>query len=83
MEPSAARWLRQGPAPLSVPASSCYEPRRSRRAVEADLGMTAPARHHLAEAFEINPYLTVRDRPAALALAGRLHLPAPGRTSGR
>jgi tetratricopeptide (TPR) repeat protein len=51
-------------------------------AVEADLGRTAAARRHLAEAFEINPYLTVRDRPAALALAGRLHLPAP-RTSGR
>jgi len=52
-------------------------------AVEADLGMTAPARRHLAEAFEINPDLTVRDRPAALALAGRLGLPAPSRTSGR
>jgi tetratricopeptide (TPR) repeat protein len=52
-------------------------------AVEADLGMTAAARRHLAEAFEISPYLTVRDRPAALALAGRLRLPAPSRTSGR
>jgi tetratricopeptide (TPR) repeat protein len=51
-------------------------------AVEADLGMTAAARRHLAEAFAISPYLTVRDRPAALALAGRLRLPAP-RTSGR
>jgi Flp pilus assembly protein TadD len=52
-------------------------------AVEADLGMTAPARRHLAEAFAISPYLTVRDQPHALALAGRLHLPAPSRTSGR
>jgi tetratricopeptide (TPR) repeat protein len=52
-------------------------------AVEADLGMTAPARRHLAEAFAISPYLTVRDQPPALALAGRLHLPAPSRTSGR
>ena len=45
--------------------------------------MTAPARRHLAEALAINPYLTVRDQPAALALAGRLRLPAPSRTSGR
>jgi tetratricopeptide (TPR) repeat protein len=52
-------------------------------AVEADLGMTAAARRHLAEAFQITPYLTVRDQPTALALAGRLHLPAPSRTSGR
>ena len=52
-------------------------------AVEADLGMTAAARRHLAEAFEISPYLTVRDRQHALALAGRLRLPAPSRTSGR
>ena len=52
-------------------------------AVEADLGMTAAARRHLAEAFEISPYLTVRDQPSALALAGRLRLPAPSRTSGR
>ena len=52
-------------------------------AVEADLGMTAPARRHLAEAFAISPYLTVRDQPHALALAGRLRLPAPSRTSGR
>jgi tetratricopeptide (TPR) repeat protein len=47
-------------------------------AAEADLGMTAPARRHLAKALAINPYLTVRDRPAALALAGRLHVPASG-----
>jgi tetratricopeptide (TPR) repeat protein len=52
-------------------------------ATEADLGMTAAARRHLGEAFEISPYLTVRDQPAALALAGRLRLPAPSRTSGR
>jgi tetratricopeptide (TPR) repeat protein len=52
-------------------------------AVEADLGMTAAARRHLAEAFQITPYLTVRDQPTAVALAGRLHLPAPSRTSGR
>jgi tetratricopeptide (TPR) repeat protein len=52
-------------------------------ATEADLGMTAAARRHLAEAFAISPYLTVRDQPAALALAGRLRLPAPSRTSGR
>jgi hypothetical protein len=40
--------------------------------------MTAPARRHLAKALAINPYLTVRDRPAALALAGRRHVPASG-----
>jgi tetratricopeptide (TPR) repeat protein len=51
--------------------------------VEADLGMTAAARRHLAEALAISPSLTVRDRPTALALAGRLHLSAPSRTSGR
>jgi hypothetical protein len=45
--------------------------------------MTAAARRHLAEAFAITPYLTVRDQPAALALAGRLHLPVPSQTSGR
>ena len=52
-------------------------------AVEADLGMTAPARRHLAEAFEISPFLSVHDQPAALALAGRLRLPAPSRMRGR
>jgi tetratricopeptide (TPR) repeat protein len=52
-------------------------------AAEADLGRTAAARRHLAEAFTISPYLTVRDQPAALALAGRLDLPVPSRTSGR
>jgi tetratricopeptide (TPR) repeat protein len=45
--------------------------------VEADLGMTAAARRHLAEAFDITPYLSVRDRPTARALAGRLNLSAP------
>jgi tetratricopeptide (TPR) repeat protein len=50
-------------------------------AVEADLGMAAAARRHLAEAFEITPHLSVRDQPTALALAGRLNLPAPA--SGR
>jgi Flp pilus assembly protein TadD len=50
---------------------------------EADLGMTAAARRDLATAFAINPYLTVRDRPAALALAGRLHVPAPSQEGGR
>ena len=50
---------------------------------EADLGMTAAARRDLAEAFAINPYLTVRDRPAALALAGRLDVPAPIQVGGR
>jgi tetratricopeptide (TPR) repeat protein len=52
-------------------------------ATEADLGRTAAARRHLAEAFRISPSLTVRDRPNALALAGRLHLAVPSRTSGR
>jgi tetratricopeptide (TPR) repeat protein len=52
-------------------------------ATEADLGMTAAARRHLATAFDINPYLTVRDRPAALALAGRLDVPAPSQVGGR
>jgi tetratricopeptide (TPR) repeat protein len=52
-------------------------------AAEADLGMTAAARRHLAEAFAISPYLSVRDQPAALALAGRLRLPAASWTSGR
>jgi tetratricopeptide (TPR) repeat protein len=46
-------------------------------AVEADLGMTAAARRHLARAFDITPYLSVRDQPAARALAGRLNLSAP------
>jgi tetratricopeptide (TPR) repeat protein len=52
-------------------------------ATEADLGVTAAARRDLAKAFAINPYLTVRDRPAALALAGRLRLPVPSQAGGR
>jgi tetratricopeptide (TPR) repeat protein len=52
-------------------------------AIEADLGVTAAARRDLAKAFAINPYLTVRDRPAALALAGRLRLPVPSQAGGR
>ncbi len=54
-------------------------------AVEADLGTTARARHHLATALSINPYVTgaagtIGERPAALALATRLglHPPAAG-----
>ena len=49
-------------------------------AVEADLGLSAAARGHLAEALEITPYLTLRDLPAALALAERLRRP-PRRTA--
>ena len=45
--------------------------------VEADLGQRAEAGADLARAFAINPYLTVRDRPAARDLAGRLGLPLP------
>jgi tetratricopeptide (TPR) repeat protein len=45
-------------------------------AVEADLGRLDDARIHLARALSTNPYLTVRDRPAALDLAARLGLPA-------
>jgi tetratricopeptide (TPR) repeat protein len=41
-------------------------------AVEADLGQVAAARRDLAAALAINAYLSVRDRPAALALAARL-----------
>jgi hypothetical protein len=33
--------------------------------------------------LRINPYLTLRDRPAALALAGRLQVPAPTQVGGR
>jgi tetratricopeptide (TPR) repeat protein len=46
--------------------------------VEADLGMVGPARHDLARAFAITPWLTVRDQPDALALAAKLGLPPPG-----
>ena len=45
-------------------------------AVEADLGHLDDARTHLDRALSTNPYLTVRDRPAALDLAARLGLPA-------
>ncbi len=43
--------------------------------VEAHLGLTAEARDHLAHAFSINPYLTVRDLPAASALATEIGVP--------
>lgn len=45
-------------------------------AVEADLGHLDDARTHLDRALSTNPYLTVRDLPAALDLAARLGLPA-------
>ena len=45
-------------------------------AVEADLGRFDDARAHLAHALATNPYLTVRDLPAARDLAGRLELAA-------
>lgn len=41
---------------------------------EADLGQVADARAHLGRALAINPALTVRDRPGAVALAGQLGL---------
>ncbi|HYY80253.1 MAG TPA: hypothetical protein VFD04_13875 [Actinomycetes bacterium] len=47
-------------------------------ATEADLGMTGPARRDLAAAFAISPYPSVRDRPAAVALAARLRVRVPG-----
>jgi tetratricopeptide (TPR) repeat protein len=43
-----------------------------RAAVEADLGRRADAREHLTKALHLNPHLTVRDLPAAAALAERL-----------
>ena len=51
-------------------------------AVEADLGMTTPARRHLATALSTNPYVTgaagtFGERRAALALAERLGLRPP------
>jgi tetratricopeptide (TPR) repeat protein len=51
-------------------------------AVEADLGMTGPARGHLARALSTNPYVvntqgTFGERRAALALARRLGLRPP------
>jgi tetratricopeptide (TPR) repeat protein len=45
-------------------------------AVETDLGLVDDARPHLARALAINPYLTVRDLPAARDLAARLGLAA-------
>lgn len=42
--------------------------------VEADLGMADEARAHLGRAMSLNPHLTVRDLPAAKALAARLGL---------
>ena len=41
--------------------------------VESDLGRLDDARSHLATAFAANPHLTVRDLPAARALAARLN----------
>lgn len=46
-------------------------------AVEADLGMVDQARSDLARAFALNPYLTVRDRPAAQLLAESLGVARP------
>lgn len=45
--------------------------------VEADLGMAPEARDHLAEAFAVNRYLTVRDGPPAHRLAAKLGLQVP------
>jgi tetratricopeptide (TPR) repeat protein len=44
--------------------------------IEADLGMRDAAAAHLARAFEINRWITLRDLPAAKDLAARLGLPA-------
>ena len=44
--------------------------------IEADLGRVDDARVHLSGALSINPHLTVRDLPAARALAARLGLAA-------
>lgn len=46
-------------------------------ATEADLGMLEEARGHLDKALSINPHLTVRDRPEAVALAARLGVSVP------
>ncbi len=51
-----------------------------RAVIEADLGRTAAARSDLGTAFGINPALTVRDLPAARALAGRLGVRVPATT---
>lgn len=45
-------------------------------AIEADAGQADAARRDLTTAFGINRYLTVHDRPLALALATRLGVPA-------
>ena len=45
--------------------------------IEADLGMTEPAREHLARALATSPYLTIGDLPAARELASRLGVPTP------
>ena len=37
--------------------------------IDADLGRTADARAHLTRAFGIDPHISVRDLPAAQALA--------------
>ena len=42
--------------------------------VESDLGRTTDARAHLTRAFAIDPHISVRDLPAAQALATRLGL---------
>ena len=59
-------------------------------AIEAELGLSGPARQHLARAFEINPYLMgpdsmPRDRGDAVALAARLGAAPPpsGEPAGR
>ena len=48
-----------------------------RAATAADLGRTAQARRDLATAYAINPVWSLRDAPAARALAARLHLAVP------
>jgi len=45
--------------------------------VEADLGLADDARGHLTTAFSINPSLSVRDVPAARALAAELGVTGP------
>ena len=40
--------------------------------IDADLGRTADARAHLTRAFAIDPHISVRDLPAAQALATQL-----------
>jgi tetratricopeptide (TPR) repeat protein len=57
-------------------------------AVEDDLGLSGPARQHLAKALAINPHLLngyqgFRDLPAATDLAGRLGVRLPTRSPAR